>query len=250
MTITVNEVAIPDQAVFAEMQYHPARNAGEAQRQAGEALVVRELLLQEAARRGFAANESGVEALLAEELPVPEPDEATCRRYYENNRKRFRTPDLLEARHVLVAAPPDDAAARGEAKIKATAIADEIAAGRARFAALAAAHSACPSKTNGGHLGQITRGSLVPELETYVFAMKAGELCPVPVSSRYGWHIVEVLNRADGKELPFDRVCERIADYLTEHAWRRALRQYILILAGRSQIEGIELEAASSPLVQ
>ncbi|MEK7216018.1 MAG: peptidylprolyl isomerase, partial [Chloroflexota bacterium] len=66
------------------------------------------------------------------------------------------------------------------------------------------------------HLGQIGRGSLVPELETYVFAMKAGETCPIPVPSRYGWHVVSVLDRADGRALPYESVKTRIADYLTE----------------------------------
>jgi peptidyl-prolyl cis-trans isomerase C len=250
MPITVNDVTIPDQAVFAEMQHHPANGVAEAQRQAAEALVVRQLLLQEAAHCGFAADESGIEALLAQALDLPEPDEASCRRYYENNQRRFRTPDLLEARHILLAAAPDDLAARDDAKAKAAALVASVAADRSRFATLAAEHSACPSKANGGHLGQITRGSLVPELETYLFAMNAGELCPVPVASRYGWHVIEVLARADGRELPFDRARKRIADYLVENAWRRAFAQYVSLLAGRSRIVGVEFRAANSPLVQ
>jgi peptidyl-prolyl cis-trans isomerase C len=90
----------------------------------------------------------------------------------------------------------------------------------------------------------------VPELETYIFAMKAGETCPVPVASRYGWHVVRVLERADGRELPFGSVRAAIAEYLTESSWRRAVSQYITLLAGRAAIEGIALRAAHSPLVQ
>jgi peptidyl-prolyl cis-trans isomerase C len=80
--------------------------------------------------------------------------------------------------------------------------------------------------------------------------MQAGETCPVPVPSRYGWHVVRVLARADGRTLPFEAVRKSIADYLTEASWRRAVSQYISLLAGRAAIEGIALRAASSPLVQ
>jgi peptidyl-prolyl cis-trans isomerase C len=90
----------------------------------------------------------------------------------------------------------------------------------------------------------------VPELETYLFAMKAGEICPIPVSSRYGWHIVRVLERADGRDLPYESVRDGIADYLAEASWRRAVSQYIALLAGRAALAGIDLRAATSPLVQ
>jgi len=70
------------------------------------------------------------------------------------------------------------------------------------------------------------------------------------VPSRYGWHVVRVLERAEGRALPFESVRETIADYLTESSWRRAVSQYISLLAGRAAIAGIALRAAETPLVQ
>src|SRR5581483_8286312 len=139
---------------------------------------------------------------------------------------------------------------RAEAKAKAADLARRVVADPAALGPLAREHSDCPSKANDGHLGQIGRGSLVPELESYIFAMKAGETCPVPVPSRYGWHVVRVLERADGRELPYESVRAKIADYLAEASWRRAVSQYISLLAGRAAIEGVVLRAAASPLVQ
>jgi peptidyl-prolyl cis-trans isomerase C len=249
-TIRVNDVEIGAARIAEEMQYHPAATADEAQRAAAEALVVRELLRQEARAQGFGDGDDAVEALLEEAVTTPEPDEASCRRYYENNKKRFRSPDLVEAQHILIAAAPDEAEERAAARAKAQDLARQVTADPACFGALAREHSDCPSKESGGHLGQIGRGSLVPELETYIFAMKAGETCPVPVASRYGWHVVRVLERADGRELPFGSVRAAIAEYLTESSWRRAVSQYITLLAGRAAIEGIALRAAHSPLVQ
>jgi peptidyl-prolyl cis-trans isomerase C len=248
--IRVNDVEIGAAKVAEEMQYHPAASADEARRAAAEALVVRELLRQEAGAQGFGDGDDGVEELLEAAVKTPEPDEASCRRYYESNKKRFRSPDLVEAQHILVAAAPDDAEERARAKAKAADLARRASADPDCFGALAREHSDCPSKSNDGHLGQIGRGSLVPELETYIFAMRAGEICPVPVPSRYGWHVVRVLERADGRELPFETVRETIAEYLTEASWRRAVSQYISLLAGRAAIEGVALRAAHSPLVQ
>lgn len=249
-TLRVNEIEIAPAAVAAEMQYHPAASVQDAQRAAAETLVVRELLRQEARVRGYGDDDAAVDGLLADAITTPEPDEESCRRYYENNRKRFRSPDLIEARHILIAAAPDDAEERAAAKAKAEALARQVVADPACFGPLARAHSACPSKSDDGHLGQIGRGSLVPELESYIFAMKGGETCPVPVPSRYGWHVVRVIERAEGRDLPYEIVRENIADYLTESSWRRAVSQYISLLAGRAAIEGVALRAAGSPLVQ
>lgn len=250
MAIAVNGVEIAESAVLAEMQYHPAESADAARRMAAEALVVRELLRQEAQARGFGDDESAFDALLEADVATPAPDEETCRRYFENNRKRFGSPELFEAQHILVAAMPDDEPDWSAAQAKAAALARQVADDPARFEALARQHSACPSASGGGHLGQIGRGSLVPELESYVFAMQAGETCPVPVASRYGWHIVRVIARTPTREITFAEARARVADHLTAASWRRAVSQYIALLAGRARIEGLSLRSAPSPLVQ
>ena len=48
-------------------------------------------------------------ALIEREVVTPEPDEAACLRFYEQNRQRFRSGDLYEAAHILIASRPDDA---------------------------------------------------------------------------------------------------------------------------------------------
>ncbi len=251
-TLAVNGVEIPLTAVEAEVQYHPAGSLDDARRQAAEALVVRELLLQEAARQGIAGEtpEEIVAALLEEALSTPEADETTCRRYYDNNRRRFRSPDLYEAQHILIAAAPDDDEARAAATRRALTLLAELGRNPEAFEPLAREHSDCPSKDMGGHLGQVTRGSTVPEFETYLCSLDEGELCPTPVESRYGIHIVRLLRREPGRDLPYEAVREKIAGYLRDHAWRMGVRQYLQVLAGQARIEGIELAAATSPLVQ
>lgn len=100
MPVFVNHTEITDDQVFAEMQYHPASSVSEAQEKAAQALAIRELLLQEAARLGITAPDSTATAeiqedyvisrLLEQEVMTPEPDELSCQRYYEHNRNTFR----------------------------------------------------------------------------------------------------------------------------------------------------------------
>ena len=251
-TVIVNGHEIPAPAIAAELQHHPAGDVAEAWRQAATALVIRRLLLDECARQGLTADdeEAAIRALLAREITIPEADAETCRRYWTANRARFRTPDVYEAAHILFPAAPDEEAARTAAKTAAEETLRELAANPGKFDALARARSACPSGANGGRLGQQTRGDLVAEMETFVFALEEGQICPVPVMTRYGAHVLRLDRRAEGQELPFDSVSDRIVRQLSTQSWQRAVSQYLRILAGRARIEGIDLGGASTPLVQ
>ena len=119
-----------------------------------------------------------------------------------------------------------------------------------RFAELAQQLSACPSAAQGGNLGQITRGQTVPEFETFLFNLEEGQICPVPVKTRFGYHVLRLDRRIEGRQLPFEAVRDKIADYLHQRVWRQAVSQYLQLLVGQAEIRGIELKGASSPLVQ
>ncbi|MEQ8194457.1 MAG: peptidylprolyl isomerase [Rhodospirillales bacterium] len=258
--ISVNGVAIDSEMVDCEAQYHPAPSRDEAVAQAARALVVRELLVQRArdidlappaaSEREETDEEALLGALIEREVAIPEPDNDACWRYYDNNRVRFRSPTLFEAAHILFPAAPDDAAARAEAKRLAEATIKDLDGDVSRFAVLARGRSACPSARDGGDLGQLTTGQTTSELETFMNEIVPGTICPVPVPTRFGYHVLYLKARSPGHELPYDAVREKIALYLRDNAWRRAVHQYIQILIGNAEIEGIALEGAKSPLVQ
>ncbi len=126
----------------------------------------------------------------------------------------------------------------------------EVLAAPQRFANLAREMSACPSAAQGGHLGQISRGQTAPEIETYLCSLDERQICPVPVKTSYGYHVLRLDRRSAGHQLPFEAVKERIADYLRESVWRRAVSQYLQVLVGEAEICGIELRGVSAPLVQ
>jgi peptidyl-prolyl cis-trans isomerase C len=257
--ISVNGVVIARAAIAREAQHHPAPKPILAWQSAARALVLRELLLQEARRLGVVAEpatdaqgrreteeEALVRTLAEREVTVPDADEASCRRYYEQNRRRFRSADIYEASHILFAARANDRAAYGRAKADAAAALAELRQHPERFADLARAHSACPSAAQGGNVGQISTGQTTPEFEQALRALAPGALAEEPVATRYGFHIIRLDRRIEGRLLPFEWVRERIAAYLGERARRTAAAQYIARLVSRATIAGIELAGAEA----
>lgn len=99
MSIFVNHVEISEAEVGQEMQYHPAPTREQAWQLAAQSLVIRQLLLQQAARRGLceetgaeiqgAEEEQLIDRLLQQDVVVPEADEANCQRYYDNHPDSF-----------------------------------------------------------------------------------------------------------------------------------------------------------------
>ncbi|WP_051356382.1 peptidylprolyl isomerase [Azorhizobium doebereinerae] len=260
--VSVNGVSISRKAIAAEVQNTPARTPAEGWRAAARALVVRELLLQEARRleipvdqqldtdgRRETEEDALMRALLEQEVRTPVADEEALRRFYANNLRRFVSPALWEADHILCAARRDDVAAFAAAREKAAHLAAELAVAPDRFDALARAHSDCPSAAVGGSLGQIGPGDTTPEFQAGLAGLAAGEIS-APVETRYGVHLIRVHRRIEGRQLPFEAVRERIAAYLEDHVARSAYAQYVSLLVGRADIKGVALDGADSPLVQ
>jgi len=64
------------------------------------------------------------------------------------------------------------------------------------FAALARAHSNCPSKADGGNLGTFGPGQMVPEFDRVVFSAELNKV-QGPVKTQFGYHLLEVTSRTD-----------------------------------------------------
>ncbi len=260
--VTVNDATIPTAAIAHEVQNHRADSPGAAWQQATRALVIRELLLQRARTLGLVAEpraqdgaretgeEAMIRALLEREVHTPKADDAVCRRYYDSHQARLKTADLFEPAHILFKARRDDTAAYARAVDRAQAVLRELAEHPDRFDSLARGLSDCPSAADGGRLGQVARGETTPEFETFLLAMEPGRICPTPVRTRYGVHVLRLERKVAGEVLPFETVRDRIATYLEERTWRRAIAQYIALLAGQARVTGCDLPAAASPLVQ
>jgi peptidyl-prolyl cis-trans isomerase C len=249
MGISVNGVEIDDRQIELELPHH--RQAANPLKQSVHEVVLRTVLLQEADRIGIAGNadeDARIEALLTQEVSVPQADEAACLRYYRNHPQRFTRGEMVEARHILFQVTPtvplDLVRETAEAVLAALQAAPE------RFGELAGQYSNCPSGAVGGSLGQLSRGECVQEFDDVLFRLGGNELAARLVETRFGLHIMQVLRRIDGSLLPFETVKSQIAAWLATAALQRGIHQYLQVLVGRARIEGIELEGSATPLVQ
>lgn len=251
-TVLVNGVEIAPEAIAQEMQHHPAPDGEAAWMEAARALAVRELLLQEARRLGLdgdpeedesgrreTAEDAVIRALLARAVTPARAGEEECRRYYDFHLDRFRTPDLFEAAHILIEADGEDDAAWATAEGEARVIAAEIGDDAEAFAGAARAYSKCPTAHQGGSLGQVRRGELVPEVQHALEALAEGTTRREPVRSRFGWHVLRLHRRIAGRTLPYETVKARIADMLDARAWAVSAARYASELAAAADIEGV-----------
>ena len=260
--VSVNGTVIARDEIARETQNHAAATPIEAWRKAARALAIRELLLQEARRLGVPGEpledsegrretdeEAMIRTLVERSVMTPSAGEDECRRYYDTHRARFTSGALYAASHILLPAAPADAPARAAAQARAETLIALLVAQPDRFVALAAEFSACPSREQGGSLGEIATGDTVPEFESVLKRADVGAVHPEPVLSRFGIHVIRLDARREGQILPYEAVRERIAAYLDEAVHRRAVSQYITVLASRADISGIDLTPSDQQLM-
>lgn len=199
--------------------------------------------------------QSIIDQMLEREVPTPESDLEEQQRYYAANRQKYLVNQALHARHILFAVTSgvDVQALAGRAE----GILLDLIANRqdaTRFAVAASKYSNCPSAQDGGDLGWITAQDCAPELARALFLDASGMLPvglhPRLMHSRFGLHIVEVLEVKPGTQLTFEQVRDRVAMTLQLQSRCTALRQYMMLLAADFDIRGVDLETADSPLVQ
>jgi peptidyl-prolyl cis-trans isomerase C len=253
--VFVNGVEIDPDAIAREIQHHPAPDAETAWAEAARALAVRELLLQEGRRLGLTEaidaegnepdDDALVTAVLEHEVQPSGAREAECRRYYDANIDRFRTPDLFEAAHILLEPEGRDEAPWSAAEAQARALIGEIGNDHAKFAAAARELSGCASAQQDGSLGQIRRGELVPEVQAAIEGLADGQTGREPVRSAFGWHVLRLHRRIPGQTLSFEAAQPKIADMLEARSWSLEAARYVADLARRGRVEGVLIEGAS-----
>ncbi len=197
-----------------------------------------------------------IEALLERKLTIPEPSEEECQRHYAANPARYATGERVRARHILFAVTQgvDVVALRNRAETTLLDVrchdGNNANALEDRFAQAAREQSNCPSGAEGGHLGWLTLSDCAPEFAKELFGHAEVGVLPRLVPSRFGLHVVEVLERKPGIEPPFDEVRGAVAMALRQKTYVTALRQYLNQLAGQAEIVGVDIEAADTLLVQ
>jgi parvulin-like peptidyl-prolyl isomerase len=186
-------------------------------------------------RRDIRANESMRKLYEAETAKVTPATEEDVAAYYDANAGRFSREEEVSARHILIGCrEEEDTAAHAAAKAKAEELRRQLLDGT-NFAALAAAHSDCPSKTAGGDLGFFPRGRMVKVFEEAAFALPSNAISEV-VRSPYGYHIIQVTGRKTGGVQPLDEVREEAREQLAAGEREKAFAGFVEELRGKATI--------------
>lgn len=196
---------------------------------------------------------NAIDALLEQALTVPEPSEEACRRHHAAHQGIYSTGERVRVRHILFAVTPgvDVMALRNRAEACLLDVrCHGDASGQDDFADSARKLSNCPSGAQGGDLGWLIAADCAPEFARELFGHVEVGVLPRLVHSRFGLHVVEVLEREPGVAQPFEVVSGAVMMSLRQQTFVTALRQYLSLLAGKATVEGVELDAADTPLVQ
>ena len=131
--------------------------------------------------------------------------------YYNENKEQFVSGDSVNASHILV-----------DTEEKALEILADIKAGKVTFEDAAAANSSCPSKANGGNLGDFGRGQMVPEFDEAVFAMEIGAITDAPVKTQFGYHLIKLNSKKESEVIAFESIKDEIKEGLLGEKRRAA----------------------------
>ena len=137
--------------------------------------------------------------------------EDDAKKYYEENISKFESGAVVNASHILV-----------DSEELANELYKKITSGELSFEDAAKENSSCPSKSNGGSLGEFTKGQMVPEFDEAVFSMEVGEITKTPVKTQFGYHLIKLNSKEDSRTAAFDDVKSAILEHLEAENQRAA----------------------------
>lgn len=164
------------------------------------------------------------------------------KKYYDQNKDKYKDPEKVQVRHILVALETQDKKTKRtdeQAKKEAEKILAELNAG-ADFAKLAKEKSDDPgSKDKGGLYKDIpkTGSGFAQEFIDAAFALKSGQITQKPVKTQFGYHIIKVDAKTPEKQLTFDEAKERIQKDLPATKKQEAFNKYMENVRAKAKID-------------
>jgi parvulin-like peptidyl-prolyl isomerase len=154
-----------------------------------------------------------------------ELDDRELRERYNREKEQYRLPERARLREIVIVKPENPALAEDARKRAETAASDARGPG-ADFAKIAAAVSEAGTKDQGGDLGEVARGELLPNLDTAVFNATAGDVIG-PIETRSGWHVLKVEQRLPSEVPAFESVKDKLRKDASEETFQRDLKAYL-----------------------
>ena len=201
---------------------------------------------------------------LLDQLNVTKVSDKDAQKYYNNNKEKFNFPDRILVSHILIDTSAENIRrkvidADKDAKLSNAQIDEKVkqevqkqkdllnkALKEARlnpknFAQVAAKYSQDEaSAKNGGNLGFVARGQLVPEFEKVAFDELKPGVVSDPVKTQFGEHIILVTDKAKGGIQPYSKVKEDLKKFLDQQNKIAALQKFATGLKDKSKIEFVD----------
>ena len=221
--VIVNGKAIPKSQLDKLVEKTGKPDNPQVRDQAREMLITRELVLQEADKRGVIQKESVREQLEQSRVGVlvaavfedyverEGVSDAELKAAYENVKDEYSGKEY-HVEHILVDKEAD-----------AKAIIAQLKAG-ANFEDIAKVKSKDPgSAKNGGDLGWVSDKALVPEFSKAMVQLKNGQTTDKPVKSQFGYHIIKVLDSREAKAPSLDEMKDQLKQMImADQNWQKA----------------------------
>ena len=196
-------------------------------------------VLAEASRAGIQGtipeilSDERLVALIAQRFNVPQPGGDACERYYRTHEDAFRDSDRYVGRHIVLSWPVEEAERRDEIWARAERLIAILHFDPRMFTDLLASYSADEHGDRSGRLGPAAAGVLLLPLETALFALRPGQIYPMPVATELGLHVIMLDRIIPGELPPFSAVQRRIGAILRQEARKAAAARHLARLAQR-----------------
>lgn len=167
-------------------------------------------------------NASTVQRVIGREVQskVDTSDDA-LRVIYEREKESYRIPEKAHLAEILISRGSDPAAA-----LPRVGGAVEALKGGAKFENVVRQYSDGSTKDRGGDLGWVSRGELLPEIDKTVFALSVNSVSD-PIPTKFGWHLVKVLEKSPVSYKPFSEVRAEILKREQETQFQKKLAEYL-----------------------
>nr|WP_315101243.1 peptidyl-prolyl cis-trans isomerase [uncultured Fretibacterium sp.] len=182
-------------------------------------------------------NQSLARAAIDASLKDVTASDEDAKKFYDEHPDQFTQPERVHVRHILISddVTSADAIAKVQADLKAGVSFDEVAKSR----------SLCPSAAQGGDLGEVSKGQMVPEFEAAAFALKDPGDLSEPVKTQFGWHIIRLEGRTPSSLEPFDTVKPQLLQYLTNEKRNEAFKN---VVEGLKKTYKVEMLVPEEPV--
>jgi len=156
--------------------------------------------------------------------------------YYDRHRDEYEGKEAVRIKQILLLISPNSSAA-AVAKLKEDAgKIQKRALGGESFDALAAKYSQGPAAAQGGDVGFIEKGGMIPEIEKAAFSLPQGQVSHV-IQSSVGFHIIKVIDKRGAGHKPITVVREEIKAKLEDEKLEKKYDEWITSVRKRSHID-------------